>query len=346
MLKNSINLFFQLLLYATMLCCLFWHRMVAYGVSQAKGQLTVLLNAQPIVDILQDKSFPDSLKQKVLLINDIKQFATDSIGIKPSKNYTTIYDQHNQAILIVVSACQPYSFNEKEWTFPFLGTVSYKGFFNKEEAKKEIRALQLSGYDIDVYSPSAWSTLGWFRDPILSNMLYRTDGQLANLIIHELTHGTLYVKNNVTFNENLANFIGEKGAEQFLRSRYGVQSTPYLDYEHSKVDEIVFKKYILKSKDRLDSLYSTLSNENNVIKKQKKINLITTIVKGVNHLPLYKKQLYFKYTLQAFKEKNAFFMAFSRYDSQYDIFEKEFKEQFQSNLRNYILYLKKKYPSL
>ncbi len=320
--------------------------MVIYGIYQGKGQLSIILNTKPINDVLKDRNFPDSLKQKLKLIQGIKQFTVDSIGFRPSNNYTTLYQQNKQAILRVVSACEPYTFQAKEWTFPILGTVSYKGFFNKIEARKEIYALQLKGYDVDVYSPSGWSTLGWLNDPILSNMLYKNDGQLANLIIHELTHSTLYVKSNVTFNENLANFIGEKGAEKFLMYKYGTQSLQYLNYQYSKKDDEIFKDYILKSKDILDSLYTSLKPEKNEgIKKQKKMLLLTSIVKGVNKLPLHKKQVYFNYSLQIFKEKNAFFMAFSRYDSQYDIFEKEFKEQYQSNLPKYMSYLKKKYPT-
>lgn len=327
-----------------MLSCLIWNDMVIYGISQGKGQLTIVWNSQPIEEILQDASFPDSLKQKLKLIIEIKQYAFDSIGINESHNYSTVYNQRNKAILLTVSACEPYSFKAKEWTFPFLGAVSYKGFFNKNEATKEISALKGKGYDVDVYSPSGWSTLGWFKDPILSNMLYKSEGQLANLIIHELTHGTIYVKNNVTFNENLANFIGDKGAENFLIYKYGIHSKQYTDYEKSKEDETCFKEYILKSTERLDSLYSTLSvKDTDEIKKQKKNKLIKEIVLGVNRLPLYKRKNYFNYSLQAFSEKNAFFMAFTRYDSQYEIFDKEYQEVHRSNLRNYFSFLKEKY---
>lgn len=326
-----------------MILCLIWHNMVIYGISQGKGQLTIVWNSQPIEEVLKETTFPDSLKQKLKLVVEIKQYAIDSIGINPSDNYSIVYNQGNKPILFTVTACEPYSFKAKEWTFPFLGTVSYKGFFNKNEAKKEILQLKGKGYDVDVYSPSGWSTLGWFKDPILSNMLYKSEGQLANLIIHELTHGSIYVKNNVTFNENLANFIGDKGAENFLIYKYGKISKQYTNYEQNKADEKCFKEYILKSTERLDSLYSTLSaNDTEEIKKQKKNKLITEIVLGVNRLPLYKKKNYFQYALQAFAEKNAFFMAFTRYDSQYEIFEKEYEEH-QSNLQNYFTFLKAKF---
>lgn len=343
MFRKSIKLILELFFLLIVLSCLFWHSLVIYGISQGKGQLTIVWNSQSIDEISKDSSFPDSLKQKLKLIAEIKKYAVDSIGINQSNNYSTIYNQHNRPILYTVSACEPYSFKAKEWAFPFLGTVSYKGFFNKVDAEKEILELNEEGYDIDVYSPTGWSTLGWFKDPILSNMLYKSEGQLANLIIHELTHGTIYIKNNVTFNENLANFIGDKGAEKFLNYKYGINSKQYAIYEQSKADEKCFREYILKNIERLDSLYTKLSaKDTEEIKKEKKNKLITEIVLGVSRLPLYNRKGYFRYSLQAFAEKNAFFMAFTRYDSQYESFDKEYREKFQSNLRNYLIYLKGK----
>lgn len=317
-----------------------------YGISQGVGQLSIILKAEPVEDVLEDASFPDSLKIKLKLVGEVKQYTIDSLGLNPSKNYSTFYNQHNKAVLFTITACEPYSFKAKEWTFPFLGSVSYKGFFSKEKAKKELNKLILQNYDVDMYSPSGWSTLGWFKDPIQSNMLERNDGALINLIIHELSHGTLYVKNNVNFNENLANFIGDKGTEEFLKDKYGEQSKAYLDYEHKKIDEKLFTNYMLQSTQRLDSLYRFFSTEPDDLKKWKKKQLITEIVLGVNRLPFYKPKNYFRYALQAFSEGNAFFMSFTRYDSQYELFDKEYREKFHSNLRDYLLFLKKTYPSL
>jgi len=330
-----------------MLFVLLWHDLVIYAVSQGKGQLSMVLDSKPIAQVLVDSSFPDSLKQKLQLVTEIKQFAVDSLGINPSDNYSEFYDQYDKPMLLTVSACEPYSFKPKEWTFPFLGTVSYKGFFNKNKARKEMMELQMHGYDIDVYSPSGWSTLGWFKDPVLSTMLKRSDGSLANLIIHELTHGTLYVKDNVTFNENLANFIGDKGAAQFLIYKYGKNSKQFIEYEQDKKDEKIYNEHILKGMERLDSLYSSFTDKDTErFKKQKKNETIFQIVLEVNRLPLHKKQRYFKYSLQAFYEKNAFCMAFRRYDSQQEVFEKKYRENYNSNIRRYLVSLKKKYPSL
>jgi predicted aminopeptidase len=347
MLKKCIRVFLNCFLLLIILCCLIWSDLVIYGLSQAAGQITIIIKAQPIEEVLKDKTFPDSLKQKLILVNEIKKYAVDSLGINPSNNYSDVYDQEHKAILLTVSACEPYSFKPKEWNFPVLGSVPYKGFFNKDNAKNEINELIKQGYDVDVYSPSGWSTLGWFNDPVLSNMLYRSDGQLANLIIHELTHGTLFIKNNVDYSENLANFIGDKGAEQFLSYKFGNNSKELIKYQQHKADDKTYSDYMLKSIERLDSLYTQLNKEKNVlIKKEKKKKLILEIVKGVNKLHLYKRENYFKFSLQAISEKNAFFMGFQRYDSQYDVFEKEYTSAFNGNLKTYLNYLKNKYPSM
>ena len=105
-----------------------------------------------------------------------------------------------------------------EWSFPFLGRVPYKGFFDRGAAIEEDSLLRLKGYDTGIGNIRGWSTLGWFKDPILSGMLENSEGALANLIIHELWHGTLYVKDSADFNENLASFAGEQGALLFLQS--------------------------------------------------------------------------------------------------------------------------------
>jgi predicted aminopeptidase len=330
-----------------MLSAMIWHKLIVYGISQAKGQLHIISNARNIDDVMSDPQFSDTLKQKLTLISEIKSFAFDSLGINPSDNYSTVFDQKRKPILWTVSASEPYEMKAKEWVFPFLGTVSYIGYFDKEPLQKEVLGLVKENYDIDVYSPSGWSTLGWFNDPILSNMLYKDEGSLANLIIHELTHGTLYVKNNVTFNENLANFIGDKGAEMFLIHKYGKDSKQYRSYKENKEDELIYNAYILKAGERLKKLYSSFRKEDpEEFKKKKKKDMIMEIVLDVNRLPLYRKKSLFKYSLQAFKEGNAFFMSFSRYDSQYDEFEKEYREKYNSDLKKYLESMKEKYPSL
>jgi predicted aminopeptidase len=336
------TLFLALLLIAALV--VWQYKLVLYGIEQGIGQLKIIYKAAPLEEVLKDPAFPDSLKQKLLLVGQIKKFAVDSLGIKDSPNYSTLYNQQGKPILWVLTASEKFRLRAKEWHFPFLGDVSYKGFFNYEKGLLEQSKLIQEGYDTDYDVVSGWSTLGWFKDPILSNMLLKKEGNLANLIIHELTHGTLYIKNNVDFNENLASFIGDKGAEQFLILKYGLNSMQYKRYEEGKFDMALYSNHILEGATRLDSLYKTFSDETPVLRKEKlKKKFIQQIILSANTLPFYKKTRFSKLFSKDKMPNNAFFIDYKRYMSKQNQFELEFRNRFHSNLRNYLSFLKIKY---
>lgn len=344
--KKILQLIPEFVLLLLLMLCLSMSGLVLYGIRQLKGQMSIILEARPVEDILNDASYPDSVKQKLFLIQEIKKFAADSLGINPSNNYTTFYDQKNKPVLWVLTAAEPYALKAKNWKFPVIGSVSYKGFFDKKIGEKEELELKTLGFDTELGRVNAWSTLGWFRDPILSNQLTYSEGGLAELIIHELTHGTLYVKSNVDFNENLASFIGNKGAIRFLEYKYGKDSKEYFIYMNDKADEVIFNNYILQSALVLDSLYRTFNDATKKTLKEKKKNItIEKIVSNVKALSINDTAKYHRYIKKALTSKNTFFMSFVRYDSQQEIFEKEFSEKFNSDIRKYLLYLKQKYPS-
>ncbi len=331
-----------------LLCFIIWQfKLIIYGIEQGVGQFKIIYYSQPIEEVQKDPLFPDSLKQKLALVQEIKAFAIDTLGINNSKNYTTVYNQKGKPILWVLTASEKYELKAKEWTFPLLGSVSYKGFFNYEKGLKEQEQLKEQGYDTDYDVVGGWSTLGWFKDPILSNMLLKKEGNLANLIIHELTHGTLYVKSNVDFNENLASFVGDKGAEKFLEYKYGKNTDQYQRYEQGKADMVLYSNHILNGAKRLDSLYKAFSAATPVvIKDSLKTKTIKEIIATANNLPFYKKNRFSKLFKKGELPNNSFFMDYKRYRSKQDFFEKEFKNKFNSDLKKYLQYLKNKYPTV
>ena len=189
----------EVLLITAAFYVLFNFRLVAYGITQLKGQLSIVWHAKPIAEALSDPAFPDSLKQKLKLVEEIKKFAIDSLGLRATENYSTLYDQQGKALLMNLTAAEKFELKAYTWNFPLLGEVSYKGFFDFKKGKSEAEELERKNYDVEYSSVSAWSTLGWFRDPIFSGMLKRNEGQLAELIIHEMTHATIYLKSSVDF---------------------------------------------------------------------------------------------------------------------------------------------------
>ncbi len=318
------------------------YRMILYGLEQLNGQLSIIRKAVTVEQLLQDPTIADSLKNKLRLVQQIRQFAFDSIGLKRNNSYTTFYEQHGKPVLWTLTACEPFNLKAYQWWYPFLGHLSYKGFFNKEKGEKEYFQMKNKGYDADLSPVSGWSTLGWFDDPILSSMLRRKEGTLAELIIHELTHATLYLKGEVELNENLATFVGEQGAILFLRQTYGDNSLPLIHYRQHKADQETYTRHILKGACRLDSLYKSpdflaLSFSN---KLRAKYNLIARILLEVHDLDLYHKQAY----LHDFRKEplpdNTYFMSFLRYRKDQEVFERIFREQCQSSLRTFIQWIK------
>jgi predicted aminopeptidase len=334
-----------LLILITVLVVAYWD-LVVYGFRQGKGQLNIIWNARPVEEVLADSSFPDSLKTKLHLIEKVRRFAIDSLGLKDTENYKTLYDQKGEEIMWVVTACEPFRFKPKEWNFPILGTVPYKGFFIKEKAIALRDELDKDGWDTSIRNPGGWSTLGWFTDPILSNMLLRTDGDLANLIIHEMSHATIFIKDSVEFNENLSTFIGDRGAERFLISCYGIDSKEYKSYVNDDRDFTKYSEHMLRGSIILDSLYKTMDETAPVEQKKKlKEESIRIIVATLDTLTLSMDQK----LSERFKERlpnNTYFMNMKRYQSKQDNFWDDYNGKFQGDLRAYIGYLSEKHPFL
>ena len=338
------KIFLALLLAIAILVIWNWS-LVYYGIRQGIGQLEIVWNARPVEEFLQNPAFPDSLKSKLRLIDEIRKFAIDSLGLKDTKNYKTLYDQKDKEVMWVVQACEPFALKAKLWNFPIVGSVPYKGFFNKQKALDLRKELELEGYDVSVRNPGGWSTLGWFTDPILTGMLDRNEGDLAGLIIHEMVHATVFVKDDVDFNENLADFIGDTSAYYFLKFKFGKDSKEYINYLHDDQDYRKYTKHILSGTKVLDSLYQSMTETIPIEKKRElKREMIFKIISSIDTLNLYGKRN--SERLKKRLPNNTFFMSYQLYKAKQNIFEKELNKKFNGDMKAYVRYLTVKYPFL
>ncbi|KAK6020050.1 hypothetical protein OSTOST_14302 [Ostertagia ostertagi] len=169
-----LRLFANLCLFVFFLIAAINYQTSIYLVYQGKGQLQLLLNTQSFEKFSKETKLSEHEKNNLLLIDEVKNYSVDSLGYKPTKNFTEIYDQKGDPVLWVITACEPYDLKPYEWKFPIVGKVSYKGFFKKELATSAYNHMVVTGYDADLRSVSAWSTLGWLHDPVLSSMLKRS----------------------------------------------------------------------------------------------------------------------------------------------------------------------------
>jgi predicted aminopeptidase len=233
----------------------------------------------------------------------------------------------------VVTGCLPFEFKEKTWWFPVVGNVSYKGFFDEAGALMEADRISQEGYETDIYNPEAWSTLGYFTDPVLSNMLKRGPGKLAELIIHELAHATVFLPDEVDLNENLATMAGELGALRFLASKYGKMSNEYIRYTNRLHDDEIYYQHMLNGFIRLDSLYKSFDkNAKHDVKANKKYKLIATILLDINKLPLKDKN---RYRFDFEKNKlpgNTEFMSYSRYRNDQSNLKKTLATKYRNDI--------------
>ncbi|WP_305983029.1 aminopeptidase [Roseivirga thermotolerans] len=326
------------------LAILYW-QLIGYGWLQLKGQLRVIQQAIPLEEFMALPTTTDAEREKAQIILEAKAFAFEQLGINYSENYSTIYDQQGKPSMYVVTACDPYFFKPRMWHFPVVGSVPYKGFFDLEKARAEATKIKENeNLEVDIRTAGGWSTLGWFKDPVLSNMLRRSEGDLASLIIHELTHGTLFVKDSVTFNENLASFIGDKGAILFLEQKYGKNARQVEEFKQSLNDELIFKDYMLRAAQHLDSVYRAIKNEPIETKEQLKREALTKI-RGNYDTLTFQSDRYAGY-FNDFVPKNTFFMSMLRYNSQQELLEQQLQQEFNGDLLAYLTYLKKRFPSL
>ncbi|MGR6088267.1 MAG: aminopeptidase [Arcticibacter sp.] len=309
------------------------HELVIYGIRQLRGQLNIVTNAVSIEELRQNGRTDSLTLSKLAYIDEVRRFAVDSLGLENTDNYTTYFDQNKKPIMWVVTGSLPYEFKEKTWWFPFINTVSYKGFFSENLALQEATSIEKEGYESDIYSPEAWSTLGFFTDPVLSNMLNRGPGKLAELIIHELAHATVYLPSEVDLNENLATLAGEDGAKRFLRNKYGAGSIEYKRYANRLKDDEVYYQHMMKGYHRLDSLYSEFKPADKTsYKAEKKYRLIAEILLGINSLPISDLNRY-RYDFEKGKlPGNPDFISYSRYRGGLEKLDSVLKFRYQQDI--------------
>ncbi len=186
-----------------------------YVLQAAYHQSKILLGRRQIEQVILDPDTPREEREKLKVVLQARVFASE-LGLTTGRSFTSYTDVGKDTLAWVVVASRKDSFALHQWWFPIVGTVPYKGFFDESAANAEGMRLESLGYESSIRGTEAFSTLGWFNDPVLSTTLKNPPSRIANTVIHESVHATVWIQGNVAFNESLANFVGMQGAVEFF----------------------------------------------------------------------------------------------------------------------------------
>ncbi|HEX9592653.1 MAG TPA: aminopeptidase [bacterium] len=226
-----------------------------YLADTAYHHLRLLARRVPIDTVVHDGGADPRLRQSLERVASIRRFASERLGMTVEDNYATYVAVHGPYVTFNLSACPPDQLVPYQWHFPVVGAVPYKGFFHRTDAEHEERRLRAAGYETYLRGVVAYSTLGWFSDPVLSTMLGDDPYELADLLFHELTHATLFVKGEVAFNESLASFVAEQATLQYIADQEGRDSPAYRARLATYAEERRFSDRVHGLYLELESLY-------------------------------------------------------------------------------------------
>lgn len=249
-----------------------------YLLKQGIGQLDISMNRVSLSDPALLDSLDTARREKVAWIPRILKFAKDELGLAPGDSYTSYYDTGDGPISYTVVACQTLALVPYQWCFPLVGCVPYKGHFNPDDARREVAALRKAGWDAEVFPVSAYSTLGWFSDPVLSSMLTLSLPDLVDLLVHELTHRTFYVPSRSQLNEGFATHMGRQGARLFFLKHPGAVNQSELDKYHEAIErEGQYSELISRLKNDLATLYGSGATREHKLARKKELFASATV---------------------------------------------------------------------
>lgn len=218
-----------------------------------RGGLEILCKRQPVTEVIAGTDDPE-LAGRLRLVEEILAFAHGELGLPDNGSYRHYTALDRPYALWNVVAAPELSFEPLTWCFPFAGCVSYRGYFSRRRADDFAQGLREEGYDVAVSGVPAYSTLGWFRDPVLSTFVFYPDASLAGLVFHELTHQRIYLPGDTAFNEGLATAVEIEGVRRWLRETRGAEAV--LEFQADRDRRAETLAFYHRARILLEEIYS------------------------------------------------------------------------------------------
>lgn len=232
---------------------------LGYYWQAAQGHVGLMRASRPVADWLADDATPSALRERLVLAQRIRRFASQELALPDNASYTGYADLGRAAAVWNVVATPPYALTLKTWCFPVAGCVGYRGYYDLAAAQKEAQAQREAGLEAAVYPVPAYSTLGWLNwaggDPLLSTFIRYPEGELARLVFHELAHQVLYVAGDTGFNESYATAVERLGSAQWLRTQAGEAArTEYAEFDARRRQ---MRALMRATRDALEKVYGS-----------------------------------------------------------------------------------------
>lgn len=253
---------------------------ISYYGQAARGHWDVVSRQRPSEKIIQADNTDDELRRRLHLVEEARQFAAAHLGLKPGRHYTRYADLERDAVVYNVFAAPEFSLEPKRWWYPLIGRQSYRGFFGKNEAITYAKSLQAEGLDVYVGGIDAYSTLGWFRDPVLNTWIDDADEEIVALVFHELTHQLVYVADDTKFNEAYATAVEIAGVRLWLQGKNDPDALTRWDAKQTRREE--FTQIVKTTRARLKALYQQTLPPKDM--RQLKAAEITALQQQINEL--------------------------------------------------------------
>jgi predicted aminopeptidase len=228
-------------------------RTVSFYAQALKGQYQILTHQRSIETFLKDPQTPENLRLRFELLQELREFAHSNLDLQVDGHYRKYVDVHRQFVVWNVEAAPEFSMQPKSWSYPLVGSLEYRGYFSKYGATNYAAYLRKRGYDVTVGGVEAYSTLGWFKDPVLNTFIFEPDAELAELLFHELAHQRVFARGDTDFNEAFATAVGQEGARRWLRSRGNATNLEQYEIHLGRTRQFV--QLTLRARSRLESLY-------------------------------------------------------------------------------------------
>lgn len=231
---------------------------IAYYGQAAQGQMSLLLARESIAERLSQPSIPDAERRKLQLVLDARAFAEQTLLLEAGDSYLSYVELERSFVLWNVFAAPEFSTSPVNWCYPIAGCVSYRGYFAETAAQRAAERLTQDGFDVYSGGVDAYSTLGWFADPLTSSVLRRSEQGLVGLLFHELAHRRVYVPGDTTFNESFATFVEQEGLRRWLQvnSQSAAQEEVSQQLALADSTQAQFVVLVTGYRDRLTALYA------------------------------------------------------------------------------------------